>query len=85
MGGAGGKETAADADAASAASEAVAARPYPLHTAGGQPVAVVHVVAELAPRTGEAGEAVANLQAQSRAGLAVSLIMPLYRQVRARS
>ena len=84
-GGAGGKETAADADAASAASEAVAARPYPLHTAGGQPVAVVHVVAELAPfaRTGGLGEAVANLaKAQSRAGLAVSLIMPLYRQVR---
>ncbi|HNV74703.1 MAG: glycogen synthase [Gemmatimonadaceae bacterium] len=84
-GGAGGKETAADADAASAASEAVAARPYPLHTAGGQPVSVVHVVAELAPfaRTGGLGEAVANLaKAQSRAGLAVSLIMPLYRQVR---
>ena len=84
-GGAGGKETAADADAASAASEAVAARPYPLHTAGGQPVAVVHVGAELAPfaRTGGLGEAVANLaKAQSRAGLAVSLIMPLYRQVR---
>ncbi|HEX4931538.1 MAG TPA: glycogen/starch synthase, partial [Gemmatimonadaceae bacterium] len=62
-----------------------AARPYPLQTATGLPVTVVHVVAELAPfaRTGGLGEAVANLaKAQVKAGLQVALIMPLYRQVR---
>lgn len=63
----------------------VAARPYPLQTAAGEPVSIVHVVAELAPfaRTGGLGEAVANLaKAQAKAGLEVALIMPLYRQVR---
>ena len=51
----------------------VAARPYPLQTSAGQPVSIVHVVAELAPfaRTGGLGEAVANLakaQAKAAAG-----------------
>ncbi|MEO6447160.1 MAG: glycogen synthase [Gemmatimonadaceae bacterium] len=58
---------------------------YPLLSAQGKPVSIVHVVAELAPfaRTGGLGEAVANLAlSQVRAGLSVSLIMPLYRQVR---
>ncbi len=62
-----------------------AARAYPLVGAGGRPVRVVHVVAELAPfaRTGGLGEAVANLaKCQRSAGLDVAILMPLYRQVR---
>lgn len=86
QGGTGGSEQGgAAAESASAPAEVVAARPYPLQTPGGQPVSIVHVVAELAPfaRTGGLGEAVANLaKAQARAGLQVALIMPLYRQVR---
>ncbi|MBK6485740.1 MAG: glycogen synthase [Gemmatimonadetes bacterium] len=60
-------------------------RAHPLHAPAGPPVSVVHVVAELAPfaRTGGLGEAVANLaKYQLKAGMDVSLIMPLYRQVR---
>ena len=63
---------------------ATAPRSYPLTAVGGQPVCVVHVVAELAPfaRTGGLGEAVANLaKCQRQAGLDVAIIMPLYRQV----
>ena len=59
---------------------------YPLISPQGKPVSVVHVAAELAPfaRTGGLGEAVANLAlSQVRAGLKVSIIMPLYRQVQA--
>lgn len=81
----GSKQGGAAADSAPAPAEGVAARSYPLQTPGGQPVSIVHVVAELAPfaRTGGLGEAVANLaKAQARAGLQVALIMPLYRQVR---
>lgn len=68
-----------------ATTAAAAPKPYPLVQAGWASVSVVHLVAELAPfaRTGGLGEAVANLaRAQVRAGLSVSLIMPLYRQVR---
>lgn len=57
---------------------------YPLKTPTGEPVSVVHVAAELAPfaRTGGLGEAVANLALQQiRAGMTVSIIMPMYKQV----
>lgn len=66
-----------------AAGKATAA-PYPMLTPAGEPVSVVHLVAELAPfaRTGGLGEAVANLALeQRRAGLKVALMMPLYKQV----
>ena len=59
--------------------------PYPLLAADGLPVRIVHLTAELAPfaRTGGLGEAVANLALQQmKVGLEVSIIMPLYRQVR---
>jgi len=78
-GGAGGGE------GSSGGGPGAAPRPYPLMSPGGQAVSIVHIVAELAPfaRTGGLGEAVANLaKAQARAGLTVSLIMPLYSQVR---
>lgn len=51
----------------------------------GRPVAVVHLVAELAPfaRTGGLGEAVASLaRFQALGGIPTSLVMPLYRQAR---
>ena len=72
-------------ESVSAAPPADATRPYPLVAAGGQPVTIVHVVAELAPfaRTGGLGEAVANLaKYQAKVGLTVAIVMPLYRQVR---
>ena len=48
-------------------------------------VSIVHLAAELAPiaRTGGLGEVVASLAAyQAAAGLSVSIVLPLYRQVR---
>ncbi|MEO7965381.1 MAG: glycogen/starch synthase, partial [Gemmatimonadaceae bacterium] len=72
-------------EVAKAAESAPRARTYPLVTTDGQPVSIVHLTAELAPfaRTGGLGEAVANLALQQvQAGLTVSIIMPLYRQVR---
>lgn len=59
--------------------------PPPLVTDDGRPVAVVHLVAELAPfaRTGGLGEAVASLaRYQLASGLRSSLVMPLYAVVR---
>jgi len=59
----------------------------PLSARDGRPVSVVHLVAELAPyaRTGGLGEAVSSLaQHQAEIGLPVSIILPLYRQARAR-
>jgi len=59
----------------------------PLLARDGRPASIVHLAAELAPyaRTGGLGEAVASLAAhQAAAGLPASIIMPLYRQARAR-
>jgi len=50
----------------------------------GETVSIVHIVSELAPyaRTGGLGEAVATLaRFQSQAGLNVSIIVPLYREI----
>lgn len=72
------------AKAAAAPEAPPPAVPYPLTTPTGESVSVVHVAAELAPfaRTGGLGEAVANLALQQiRAGLTVSIIMPMYKQV----
>jgi starch synthase len=58
---------------------------YPLHTADGQSVRVLHLVAELAPfaRSGGLGEAVASLaRFQAASGLWVGIIMPLYEAVK---
>ena len=60
----------------------------PLLARDGRPVSVVHLPGELAPyaRTGGLGEAVASLAAdQAAIGLPTSVIMPLYRQARARA
>ncbi|HUR94870.1 MAG TPA: glycogen synthase [Gemmatimonadales bacterium] len=57
----------------------------PLTTAGGEPISVVHVTAELFPfaRTGGLAEAVNGLATfQHAAGLNVLAILPLYRTVR---
>jgi starch synthase len=57
----------------------------PVQTAAGLPVSAVHLTAEYHPyaRTGGLAEAVSGLaQFQYRAGLDVSVIMPLYRSVR---
>ncbi len=65
-----------------------ARRPAPLATADGRPVAVVHVVAELAPyaRTGGLGEAVSSLaHFQAAGGVPSSVVVPLYRQALARA
>ena len=54
-------------------------------TRDGRAVAVVHLTAELAPlaRTGGLGEVVTSLSAyQAAAGMNVSIVLPLYRQVR---
>ncbi|MBV9881334.1 MAG: glycogen synthase [Gemmatirosa sp.] len=59
----------------------------PLLARDGRPASVVHLVAELAPyaRTGGLGEAVSSLAAyQAASGLPASIIIPLYRQARAR-
>src|SRR5207237_8178421 len=59
----------------------------PLLARDGRPASGVHLVAELAPyaRTGGLGEAVASLAAfQAATGLPASIIIPLYRQARAR-
>lgn len=61
-----------------------AASPAPLCTPEGAPVAVVHLVAELAPyaRTGGLGEAVASLaKYQAARGIDTTIVMPLYREV----
>ena len=58
----------------------------PLQSGDGRPVAVVHLVAELAPfaRTGGLGEAVASLaRHQLASGISTSLVMPLYGSIRA--
>ena len=57
----------------------------PLTAADGRPVSVVHLTAEYHPyaRTGGLGEAVRGLaEFQCRAGVDVSVLMPLYRTVR---
>ncbi len=57
----------------------------PLTAPDGRSVAIVHLTAELAPiaRTGGLGEVVTSLAAyQAAAGLNVSVVMPLYRQIR---
>jgi starch synthase len=62
-------------------------RPSPLVGRDGRPAAVVHLAAELAPyaRTGGLGEAVASLAGfQAAHGVPTSVIMPLYREARAR-
>jgi hypothetical protein len=59
-----------------------------LATRDGRPVSVVHVVAELAPyaRTGGLGEAVSSLaHFQAAGGVPASVIVPLYREARARA
>ena len=51
-----------------------------------RPVSIIHLAAELAPiaRTGGLGEVVTSLAAyQAAAGLDVSIVVPLYRQIRA--
>jgi starch synthase len=56
----------------------------PVAEPGPRRAGIVHIVAELAPyaRTGGLGEAVATLaRFQSQAGLDVTIIMPLYREV----
>jgi starch synthase len=62
------------------------ARPAPpLVTSAGQPISAVHLTAEYYPyaRTGGMAEAVSGLaQFQYRAGLDVTVILPLYRTVR---
>ena len=58
-----------------------------LHARDGRVASVVHLTTELAPiaRTGGLGEVVSSLAAyQSAAGMHVSIIMPLYRQIRDR-
>ncbi|HYW52064.1 MAG TPA: glycogen/starch synthase, partial [Gemmatimonadaceae bacterium] len=57
----------------------------PLLSRDGRPVSIVHLTAELAPiaRTGGLGEVVTSLASyQSAAGLNVSIVLPLYRQIR---
>jgi starch synthase len=59
----------------------------PLVTADGRPATIVHLAVELAPiaRTGGLGEVVQSLAAyQAAAGMPVVILMPLYRQIRAR-
>lgn len=59
----------------------------PLLASDQRPVSVVHLSAELAPfaRTGGLGEVVSSLAAyQAAAGLNVSVVLPLYRQIRER-
>jgi len=71
--------------AAHAIADAGAAEAVPLTSRDGAAVGVVHLAAELAPfaRTGGLGEAVQSLaRAQSMAGLQVSIVMPMYWQVR---
>ena len=61
--------------------------PSPLLARDGRPAGVVHLAAELAPyaRTGGLGEAVSSLAAHQAAnGVPAAIIMPLYRQARAR-
>jgi starch synthase len=56
-----------------------------LLTSDKRPVSIVHLTVELAPiaRTGGLGEVVTSLAAyQAAAGLNVSIVMPLYRQIR---
>jgi starch synthase len=63
----------------------VAAEAHPLNAPGGDPVAVVHLAAELSPfaRTGGLGEAVSSLaHHQAATGIETVIMMPLYRQVR---
>ena len=62
----------------------VVREPTPSSEASERRAGIVHIVAELAPyaRTGGLGEAVATLaRFQSQAGLNVTIIMPLYREV----
>jgi starch synthase len=73
-----------------AAPETAAALPDvpPLQARDGRPVGVVHLAGELAPyaRTGGLGEAVASLAThQAASGLRAAIVMPLYRQARARA
>lgn len=59
----------------------------PLLSSDKRPVSVVHLTVELAPiaRTGGLGEVVSSLAAyQAAAGMNVSIVMPLYREIRER-